>query len=137
MNKTILSMHIITKSIFTTFQSLQSMTNKLSNSFGKLLAAFKSIISPLNNIVKVNLTIFSLRSTMATQFGTLALRTAPVLMQMAFNGVNSKTSIIADLKRRRNTACTKRVKSYFPVIGFDTRIMEIKHIKRNCILTNT
>ena len=119
------------------FQSLQGVTNELSNSFSELFVALKSIISPLDNIVKIDFTIFTFRSAMAAQFRTLALRAAPILMKMAFDSIDSEAGIIADLKRRRNTACTKRIKSNFAVIRLNGRIMEVKHVKRNSILTNT
>lgn len=113
------------------------MTDKLSNSFSEFLTALKSIISPSDNIVKIDLTIFSFRGAMATQFRALALRTAPVLMQMAFDSIDSKASIITDLKRRRNTACTKGIKSNFAIIRLNGRIMKVKHIKGNSVFTNT
>jgi hypothetical protein len=53
----------------------------------------------LDNVVRANIRIFSLRSTVSALIRVLALGTAPVLVEMTFHSVDGEPSIITDLKR--------------------------------------
>jgi len=98
--------------------------------------SLKSIISPLDDIAVVNLTVFSLRSAVATEFRVLAFSAAPVLVKMTLNSIDSKLGFITDLQRRRNTSITKRIESNLTIDRLHSRIMEVEGIKRNSILAD-